>query len=103
MIISSITDLLDVILYGAIALDVSDIHIEPQEKEARPHRHAQELERAGRRGPAWHGSGICQGAGRGYSARHDSRAARPRHGAAGGGCGPHAGPKTHGPRPREGL
>ncbi len=34
-LVSSVTDLLDVILYGAIALDVSDIHIEPQEKEAR--------------------------------------------------------------------
>jgi len=31
----NVTELLDVILYGAISLDVSDIHIEPQEKEAR--------------------------------------------------------------------
>ncbi|MCX6718204.1 MAG: GspE/PulE family protein [Candidatus Staskawiczbacteria bacterium] len=31
----NITELLDVILYGAIALDVSDIHVEPQEKDAR--------------------------------------------------------------------
>ncbi len=34
-LVASITDLLDVILYGAITLDVSDIHLEPQEKEAR--------------------------------------------------------------------
>ncbi len=31
----NVTELLDVILYGSIALDVSDIHIEPQEDEAR--------------------------------------------------------------------
>ena len=31
----NVTELLDVILYGAIALNVSDIHIEPQEDEAR--------------------------------------------------------------------
>lgn len=31
----NITELLDVILYGAIVLDVSDVHIEPQEDEAR--------------------------------------------------------------------
>lgn len=31
----SVTDLLDVVLYGAIILDASDIHIEPQEQEAR--------------------------------------------------------------------
>ncbi len=31
----NVTDLLDIILYGAIILDVSDIHLEPQEKEAR--------------------------------------------------------------------
>ncbi|MFA6190486.1 MAG: GspE/PulE family protein [Candidatus Staskawiczbacteria bacterium] len=34
-LVASVTDLLDVILYGSIILDVSDIHIEPQEKEAR--------------------------------------------------------------------
>jgi len=34
-LVENITELLDVILYGAIALDVSDIHIEPQEEEAR--------------------------------------------------------------------
>jgi type II secretory ATPase GspE/PulE/Tfp pilus assembly ATPase PilB-like protein len=34
-ITENITELLDVILYGAIALDVSDVHIEPQEDEAR--------------------------------------------------------------------
>ena len=33
--IENVTDLLDVILYGAIILDTSDIHIEPQEEEAR--------------------------------------------------------------------
>ncbi len=32
---ASVTDLLDVILYGSITLDASDIHIEPQEKESR--------------------------------------------------------------------
>ncbi len=31
----NVTELLDVILYGAITLDTSDIHIEPQEEEAR--------------------------------------------------------------------
>lgn len=31
----NITELLDVILYGAITLDTSDVHIEPQEGEAR--------------------------------------------------------------------
>jgi len=31
----NVTELLDVVLYGAITLDVSDIHIEPQEDEAR--------------------------------------------------------------------
>jgi len=31
----SVTDLLDVILYGAITLNTSDVHIEPQEQEAR--------------------------------------------------------------------
>jgi type II secretory ATPase GspE/PulE/Tfp pilus assembly ATPase PilB-like protein len=31
----NITDLLDIILYGAIALGASDVHIEPQEKESR--------------------------------------------------------------------
>jgi len=31
----NVTGLLDVILYGAIALDTSDVHIEPQEDEAR--------------------------------------------------------------------
>jgi len=31
----NITELLDVILYGAIMLDTSDVHIEPQEDEAR--------------------------------------------------------------------
>lgn len=31
----NVTDLLDVILYGSIALNTSDIHIEPQEDEAR--------------------------------------------------------------------
>jgi type II secretory ATPase GspE/PulE/Tfp pilus assembly ATPase PilB-like protein len=34
-LVQNITELLDVILYGAITLDVSDIHIEPQEEEAR--------------------------------------------------------------------
>ena len=34
-LVGNVTELLDVILYGAIALDVSDIHIEPQEEEAR--------------------------------------------------------------------
>ena len=31
----NITELLDIILYGAISLDVSDVHIEPQQDEAR--------------------------------------------------------------------
>ena len=31
----NVTELLDVILYGAITLDTSDVHIEPQENEAR--------------------------------------------------------------------
>lgn len=31
----SVTELLDIILYGAIILDASDVHIETQEKEAR--------------------------------------------------------------------
>jgi type IV pilus assembly protein PilB len=31
----NITQLLDLIMYGAIALDASDVHLEPQEKEAR--------------------------------------------------------------------
>jgi len=31
----NVTELLDVILYGAITLDASDVHIEPQEDEAR--------------------------------------------------------------------
>ncbi len=34
-IITNITELLDAILYGAIVLDASDVHIEPQEEEAR--------------------------------------------------------------------
>ena len=34
-LVENVTMLLDVILYGAITLDVSDIHIEPQEKESR--------------------------------------------------------------------
>jgi len=34
-IVTNITELLDAILYGAIILDASDIHIEPQEEEAR--------------------------------------------------------------------
>jgi type II secretory ATPase GspE/PulE/Tfp pilus assembly ATPase PilB-like protein len=32
---SNITELLDAILYGAIVLDVSDLHLEPQESDAR--------------------------------------------------------------------
>ncbi len=32
---ANVTELLDVILFGAIALEASDIHLEPQEKEAR--------------------------------------------------------------------
>ena len=34
-LVENVTMLLDVILYGAITLDVSDIHIEPQEEESR--------------------------------------------------------------------
>jgi type II secretory ATPase GspE/PulE/Tfp pilus assembly ATPase PilB-like protein len=34
-IVQNVTELLDVILYGAIILDTSDVHIEPQEEEAR--------------------------------------------------------------------
>ena len=34
-LVENVTELLDVILYGAITLDASDIHIEPQEEEAR--------------------------------------------------------------------
>ncbi len=34
-LVENITELLDVILYGAITLDTSDVHIEPQEDEAR--------------------------------------------------------------------
>jgi len=34
-LLESITDLLDVILYGAISLNASDVHIEPQEEETR--------------------------------------------------------------------
>lgn len=34
-LVQNVTELLDVILYGAITLDTSDIHIEPQEDEAR--------------------------------------------------------------------
>jgi len=34
-IVQNVTELLDVILYGAITLDTSDVHIEPQEEEAR--------------------------------------------------------------------
>jgi type II secretory ATPase GspE/PulE/Tfp pilus assembly ATPase PilB-like protein len=34
-LVQNITELLDVILFGAITLDTSDIHIEPQEQEAR--------------------------------------------------------------------
>jgi type II secretory ATPase GspE/PulE/Tfp pilus assembly ATPase PilB-like protein len=34
-LVENITELLDVILYGAIILNVSDIHIEPQEEDAR--------------------------------------------------------------------
>jgi len=34
-LVENVTGLLDVILYGAIALDASDVHIEPQEEEAR--------------------------------------------------------------------
>ena len=34
-VVQNVTELLDVILYGAIALDTSDVHVEPQEEEAR--------------------------------------------------------------------
>ena len=34
-LVENITELLDVILFGAITLDTSDVHIEPQEDEAR--------------------------------------------------------------------
>jgi len=34
-LVGNVTELLDIILYGAIILDASDIHIEPQEEEAR--------------------------------------------------------------------
>ncbi len=34
-LVGNVTEFLDVILYGAIILDASDIHIEPQEEEAR--------------------------------------------------------------------
>lgn len=34
-LVENITELLDVILYGTITLDASDVHIEPQEAEAR--------------------------------------------------------------------
>ncbi|MCX6723912.1 MAG: GspE/PulE family protein [Candidatus Staskawiczbacteria bacterium] len=34
-LVGNVTELLDIILYGAITLSVSDIHIEPQEDEAR--------------------------------------------------------------------
>ena len=34
-LVENVTELLDVVLYGAITLDTSDIHIEPQEQEAR--------------------------------------------------------------------
>ena len=34
-LVENITELLDVILYGAITLDTSDVHIEPQENDAR--------------------------------------------------------------------
>jgi len=34
-LVENVTELLDVILYGAITLDASDVHIEPQEQEAR--------------------------------------------------------------------
>src|SRR3989344_828937 len=34
-LVKNVTELLDVILYGAITLDTSDVHIEPQEEEAR--------------------------------------------------------------------
>jgi len=34
-VVENVTELLDVILYGAITLDASDVHIEPQEEEAR--------------------------------------------------------------------
>jgi len=34
-LVENVTELLDVVLYGAITLDTSDVHIEPQENEAR--------------------------------------------------------------------
>jgi len=34
-LVQNVTELLDVILYGAITLNTSDVHIEPQEQEAR--------------------------------------------------------------------
>jgi len=34
-LVKSVTELLDVVLYGAIVLNASDIHLEPQEEEAR--------------------------------------------------------------------
>jgi len=34
-LVENVTELLDIILYGAITLDTSDVHIEPQEQEAR--------------------------------------------------------------------
>ena len=34
-LVENVTELMDVILYGAITLDASDVHIEPQEDEAR--------------------------------------------------------------------
>ena len=34
-LVENVTELLDVVLYGAITLDASDVHIEPQEEEAR--------------------------------------------------------------------
>ena len=34
-LVENVTELLDVILYGAITLDTSDVHIEPQESDAR--------------------------------------------------------------------
>jgi type II secretory ATPase GspE/PulE/Tfp pilus assembly ATPase PilB-like protein len=34
-LVGNVTELLDVILYGAIKLDTSDVHIEPQQDEAR--------------------------------------------------------------------
>ena len=34
-LVENVTALLDIVLYGSITLDASDVHIEPQEKEAR--------------------------------------------------------------------